>query len=83
MKMVLILATLLVSVSAFAQPQDLGYLKKEDQKFYKNDSFEGSNKMERIDSLVMEVNKVYAEMATMKGEIAELKKEVSALKAKK
>jgi peptidoglycan hydrolase CwlO-like protein len=76
----LILALMTVS-SVFAQ--NPGYLKKEDQQYYKNDSFEGMNKMERIDSLVKEMNKVYGEMAVMKSEISKLKEEVELLKNKK
>ena len=74
-------ALMLTTSSAFAL--EFGYLKKEDQQYYKNDSMEGNNRLERIDSLVKEVNKVYGEMATMKAEIAALKAEVAELKNKK
>ena len=60
-----------------------GNLSKADQQYYKNDMFEGKNQLERTDSLVKEVNKVYGEMATMKAEIAALKAEVEALKNRK
>ena len=81
MKVLMVLLTLVFCSQSFAV--DYGYLKKEDQKFYKNDSFEGSNKIERIDSLVKEVNKMYGEMASMKSEISKLREEVELLKAKK
>jgi hypothetical protein len=50
MKIFLALSFLMSSTVVFAET-DLGYLKKEDQQYYKNDSLEGNNKMERIDSL--------------------------------
>ncbi len=65
------------------QKKDLGYLKPEDQKYYKNDSFEGMNKIERIDSAVKEINKIHGEIAALKSELAAVKEEVAALKAKK
>lgn len=81
MKYLLLVSVLAFASSAFAT--DYGYLKKEDQQYYKNDSMEGNNRLERIDSLVKEMNKVYGEMATMKAEIAALKAEVEVLKSKK
>lgn len=74
---------LLLSTSVFAQQGNFGYLKPEDQKFYKNDIMEGNNKQERIDSLVKEINKLYGELAAMKGEMQLLKSEVEELKKKK
>lgn len=82
MKKILALGFLLSS-SMLLAGTDFGYLKKEDQQYYKNDSMEGSNKMERIDSTVKEINKLYGELATMKAEIAQLKQEVELLKSKK
>ena len=73
----------LMSSSMVLAGTDFGYLKKEDQQYYKNDNMEGSNKMERIDSTVKEINKLYGELATMKLEIAQLKQEVQLLKSKK
>jgi hypothetical protein len=58
-------------------------LKPEDQPYYKNQRFDGMNKLQRIDSLVIEVNKIYGEMATMKAEMTRLKEEVEKLKAEK
>jgi len=83
MKIILALSFLLISNSMFGAGTDFGYLKKEDQQFYKNDSMEGNNKMERIDSTVKEINKLHGEIATMKSEISQLKQEVELLKSKK
>ena len=83
MKIILALSFLLISTSMFGAGTEFGYLKKEDQQFYKNDSMEGSNKMERIDSTVKEINKLHGEIATMKSEMAQLKLEVELLKSKK
>ena len=82
MKKILALSFLLGSCMLLAGT-DFGYLKKEDQQFYKNDSMEGNNKMERIDSTVKEINKLHGEIATMKSEISQLKQEVEMLKSKK
>lgn len=78
-----ILATLLLTSSTLCLAVDYGYLKKEDQKYYQNESFSGNNQLERIDSTVKEINKMYGEMNAMKAEIAQLKAEVEQLKAKK
>lgn len=80
MKMFLLLS--LVSFSALAGNGQSLYLSGEDQKYYKNDSFNGENQRERIDSTVKEINKMYAEMANMKAEIQALRKEVEELKQK-
>lgn len=80
--MKILVALLLISTSSFAQVKS-GYLTKDDQKYYKNDSFEGNNKRERIDSLVIEVNKLHGELANLKAEMQILKKEMEDLKAKK
>ena len=77
-----LLIVMLISTSAFAQVKS-GYLTKEEQKYYKNDSFEGNNKRERIDSLVIEVNKLHGEIAGLKAELQVIKKEMEDLKAKK
>lgn len=60
-----------------------GQLTKEDQKYYKNDSMEGKNQFERIDSLVAEVNKLHGELASQKAEIQQLKKDIEELKKAK
>lgn len=78
--MKLVLGLFLLSSTVLAA--DYGYLKPEDQKYYKNDSFEGNNQRERIDSLVKEVNKMYAEMASLKSEVQSLRRDVDELKKK-
>jgi hypothetical protein len=86
MKMFLGLACLMSVSMVFAVTgggKDYGYLEAKDQQYYKNESFSGSNQLERIDSTVKEINKVYGEMNAMKAEIAALKKEVELLKSKK
>lgn len=60
-----------------------GQLTKEDQKYYKNDSLDGKNQFERIDSAVAEINKLHGEIASMKAEMQQLKKEVEELKKSK
>lgn len=78
MKMILSLLLL----SSVAQAQQGGYLSAQDQKYYKNDSFEGNNQRERIDSLVKEMNKLHGELAGMKAEVQSLKAELAELKKK-
>lgn len=70
----------LIASTAFAA--DYGYLKPEDQKYYKNDSFEGNNQRERIDSLVKEMNKLYGEVSSLKSEMQQLKAQMEELKKK-
>jgi hypothetical protein len=72
----------LISSSAFAQNK-FGYLSQEDQKYFKNDSFEGQNKMERIDLNVKEINKLHGEIIALKKEMSKMKEEIDALKNKK
>jgi hypothetical protein len=62
---------------------DYEVLKKEDQQYFKNESFDGKNRLERIDLNVKEINKLHGEIAGMKSEIANLKQEIELLKAKK
>lgn len=81
MKRLMLLALLGVTSSVVAT--DFGYLKKEDQQYYKNDIMEGMNKQERLDSTVKEINKMYAELAAMKSDIEKLKAEVAQLKSAK
>jgi peptidoglycan hydrolase CwlO-like protein len=78
--MKLIFSLLLLSTVAQAQAQQGGYLSAQDQKYYKNDSFEGNNQRERIDSLVKEMNKLHGDIAGMKAEIQILKAEVQEMK---
>lgn len=70
----------LTSTAVFAQTTDYGYLKPEDQVFYKNDIMQGNNKQERLDSIVKEINKMYGQMNGMKAEIQDLKLQVEELK---
>lgn len=79
MKTVIVCFSFLVLSSAFAADY---YLKPEDQKFFKNDSMEGKNQLERIDANVKEINKMYGEMSLMKTEITNLKREIEDLKKK-
>lgn len=72
----------LISISAIAQ-NNYGYLKPEDQKYYKNDSLDGKNKWERIDANVAEINRLHGMVAEMKLEIQKLKADVEMLKNKK
>lgn len=76
------LLTVLLSGAVLAQ-NDYGYLKPGDQKYFKNDSFEGNNKLERIDLNVKEINKLHSEVAVLKSEIQLMKKEIEELKTKK
>lgn len=71
---------LLFSASAFAT--DYGYLKPEDQKYYKNDSLDGNNQRERVDSTVKEINKLHGELAALKAQVQTLRQEVDELKKK-
>lgn len=73
-----------VVLMAFCSPlvmaTDYGYLKAEDQKYYKNEAGQGMNQLERIDSVVKEINKLHGEIASLKSEISNLKNEVEKLK---
>ncbi len=59
------------------------YLKPEDQPYYKNDTMDGNNQRERIDSTVKEINKLHGDVSALKTEVALLKKEIEELKKKK
>jgi predicted RNase H-like nuclease (RuvC/YqgF family) len=77
---------LFIPLSLFAQTTpstvDYGYLKAEDQKYFKNDSREGNNQLERIDLNVKEINKLHAEVASLKSQLASLMSEIEKLKKK-
>ena len=77
--MKILLICLMLSSSAFALNK-YGQLTKEDQKYYQNDSMDGKNQFERIDSTVAEINKLHGEIASMKMELQQLRKEVDELK---
>lgn len=57
-------------------------LKAEDQKYFKNESFSGMNKLERIDLNVKEINKLHGEIASLKSEISKMKQDIEELKKK-
>lgn len=80
--MKLIFSLLLFSTFAEAQIKS-AYLTNEQQKYYKNDSFDGNNQRERIDSAVIEINKLHGELAGLKAEMQALKRDVEELKQKK
>lgn len=60
--------------------RDFGYLKPEDQMYYKNQPMDGLNQQERIDSTVKEINKLHGEIAQLKRELATLRSELQELK---
>lgn len=80
MKTIILVVTLALAGSLGAQT-DYGYLNKKDQQYYKNDSMEGNNQRERIDSTVKEINKLHGEIASLKSEMAQLKQEIQQLKS--
>jgi polyhydroxyalkanoate synthesis regulator phasin len=82
MKTLIFASLLMVSHLAMAEDK-YGNLDKEDQKFFANDSREGKNQMERIDSNVRQINQMIGEMQKMKSEIAKLRSEVDELKEAK
>lgn len=70
--------------STFSYSTDrFGNLTKEDQPYYKNEAGDGMNKLERIDSAVIEINKLYKEIALLKAEVGQLKLEIIELKKNK
>lgn len=73
----------LISFTSSVLAADYGYLKKEDQTYYKNDVMEGNNTRERIDSTVKEINKLHGEINSLQAEMKLLKQEVEELKKKK
>jgi peptidoglycan hydrolase CwlO-like protein len=82
MIMKMLLGLLLLASTAHAVDR-YGQLTKDDQKYYKNDSMDGKNQFERIDSAVAEINKLHGELASMKAEMQQLRKEVDELKKAK
>jgi peptidoglycan hydrolase CwlO-like protein len=69
---------ILFSLHAFSQ-SDYG-LTAEDQKYFKNDNFEGKNKLERIDANVKEINKLHQEISELKKEVNLLKEQMKSLR---
>ena len=78
----LLVVLLFLSSGVHAQIKS-GYLTEEEQKYYKNDSFDGNNQRERIDSLVRETNKLHQMVAGLKAEVQTLRKEIDELKKSK
>lgn len=72
----------LISTSAMAIDQ-FGQLEDKDMPYFKNNSGEGRNKIERIDMNVQEINKLHGEVNGLRNEINMLKQEVEELKKKK
>ncbi len=58
-------------------------LKPDDQRFYKNESGQGMNQLERIDSTVKEINKLHAEISALRAELQAVRKDVDELKKAK
>ncbi len=84
MKTLILIGFMMTSTFCFAQSQmDQQYLTDSDMPYYKNDSFAGKNKLERIDDLVKQMNIIMGDMKAMKAEIATLKQEIETLKNKK
>jgi peptidoglycan hydrolase CwlO-like protein len=81
MKLIILLA--IFSSQAFAGPADLDYLKAEDQKYFRNDINDGNNQVERISINVKEINKLHAEIASMKADMLQMRAEIEELKKKK
>ncbi len=82
MKKILILSLLLRSTLSVAQIH-LDNMTAKDQTHYKNESGQGMNQLERIDSSVKEINNIHGKIEQMRSEIDALKKEVEELKKKK
>ena len=80
---VLIFASIFVLSQGVMAVDKFGNLDKEDQKYFSNDSRDGKNQMERIDSNVRQINSMIGEMQQMKSEITKLRTEVDELKAAK
>lgn len=80
---VLIFASILFLSQGVLAVDKFGNLDKEDQKYFSNDSRDGKNQMERIDSNVRQINTMIGEIQQMKREMAQLRAEVDELKAGK
>lgn len=77
------IALIFSTTSAFASITIHENLKPEDQKYYKNEAFDGQNQLERIDSTVKEINKLHGMIESLRNEVNALKAEVQELKSKK
>lgn len=78
-----ILCLLFCSAALAFETKDYGYLTKENQPYFKNESFEGNNQVERVDLNVKEINKLHGEVNNLKSELVLLKKEIEQLKKRK
>ena len=58
------------------------YLKKEDQKYFKNEPFTGQSESERTDSLVKEINVLHGKVAKLEQKLEEMQKEIDEMKKK-
>lgn len=83
MKLITALCCIYMLTAVANDKTDYGYLKKEDQQFFKNDSMDGNNQRERLDGNVKEINKLHGEINSMKAEILLMKQEIEQLKSKK
>ncbi len=82
------LSMLVLMLSFGAAGQTIRYdrydtLKPEDQRHYKNESGQGMNQLERIDSTVKEINKLHAEILGLRAELQAVRKDVDELKKAK
>ena len=77
MKVFCLWITLGLSAQAWALND---YLKPEDQPYYQNDA-NGKNNLDRIDSNVREINRLWGEIIALKSEIKTLKEQLAAQQA--
>ena len=77
------IAFALLFVSASGMAQDFNYLKRDEQKYFSNDSQDGKNTMERIDANVREINRLHSVINQLKQELAQVRMDVEELKKKK
>ena len=80
MKFFFLICSLLFLNTALAADR-FGNLDEKDQKFFKNDSRDGKNQLERIDSNVRQINLMMGEIQSMKKQIEQLRAEVDELKS--
>lgn len=66
-----------------AQANPYGELTKSDQKYFENEYGEGRNKLERIDLNVKEINKMWAEINSLKTQVKKLQEEIDQVKGQR
>jgi len=76
----LILISFMTGISFAQDPYKFKGLSEEDQKYFKNEAFDGKNKLERIDENVKEINKLHGEVQNLKNEIKLIKEELAKVK---